>query len=1262
MSAGFVAAALARLDQSTSDGIHVLWAPPATAGFSIDGWDVQRRKSEGRKELRCQQLSAAELQTLHSILRLRISFGEIGLRQAECPGGLPEVPDQPAGETFAPKPKPAGRTAAGAPAAGAIAAIGLSTGPAKCAVYDVRLAERHRIVQVRAGLPSALAIALREGKAVDAQVLSNPSGTQTARFENRDVDQVLVYCSVLATSFEVCLEDERKPEQVEASWADAEFVVKNLQLPLRTVDQTLGSAQEEQDLARSRLFSDEEFDKESFEALADLMNAVAVDAKESAPVWYSTVTREELEDPFIEVRSWSYALALLVDPAYRRMLGFAVLDPKSKLTPGAEYDYRVTGRFYRRDVEERVHGFHAVPRGTTLPRRFALGDIALRTPFTAVVEQRPLFAADSLEASGRKGIAIEGDPGLTITFPSPVRSVVLELEPGNDLRYRATTTDYFPGLPVHGFNGQVPFEHRVTLEFADPVHAIRLEGEGFLYAIREVLSAPGDKPDDVVTRSVVVNDVKFVDSGLPKEPLELGTVNLQQPILPTPGATAPPPASLGFGLHWTPPPPTGASGPVPWPADAGAAPPFDALGFSIERKRVDTNGDYEPIDGKDSRTLAFGSRGTAPASPPLCSGADLEEAFGEDAPPASPVPAYMSLDDVLVKAGADEPPPGSLHQYRIFSLDALGRRSENARDGSVVRLEKRQPPPQPPGPPRDPDAVIPAGVRARVLQKPDPDLPPADRTLLGPSMNAVVLEWGWTQSERDRDPHAKEFRVYWQPLPPDVVSGSVTGPPTLVGALFEMPTTLDRPLAQDAMAGRYLKLPDYPFKVASHTAGQTIVLRVERSVLEPQRTPAPADFEFRPTLDGSEQRPPGWAERTAVVPITAQEAYSHVFRDRLTLDAAHARARVWVGVSAADQESYVDDSLPPAAPNGGRPGNESAIASSDAAARFLGRPDFDVPPPLPDVPEIVVDEPAGDGVLAVVDLPALLASVAIPAGHRVQLDRIALDEVVGCMGANANGTIGAKFPGGGTASYTLANPTDQADLIEQIRGGTPAAVENRFLLDFVLRFASQLEPLWLEALPAPVAFGRLTDTLAPKAGRFVHRIRIVDAAGHVSAGAAVAPQVVRVPSLRSPSPPQLSTAVLDGRQAARRGAGPGRVRRRVGAALLKRRGRGDRRQRQHPRRRAAPAAAKRPRPLPRRRAAAAARRRDAAAAVGRDRGERGDGRAARPHPVHDDRLRPRPPGRAVGRDDDARRRHVALRGPARHDDRAGAARRASPRW
>ena len=1282
MSAGFVVAAIARHDQSESDGIHLLWTPPWTAGWSIDGWDVQRRKAEGRKEPRCRQLSAAELQALHAILRLEFAFGEIRLRQADCPANLPLLPDEPADRPRPTRPAAAGggpaapsgsanaaaqppdRTAAAATAtASAFAATGISTGPRKCAAYDIRLPERHSIVQVRAGLPAGLAIALREGKAVDAQVLASPSGTQTARFENRDVDQVLLYCSVLATSLEVCLEDLRDPADEEAEWAGAEFVAKNLQLPLRTLDGSLGSSQEEADLAKSRLFSGEDFDEEAFEALADLMNGVAADAKEAAPVWSSTVTREEPGDPFVEVRSWSYALALLVDPAWRRMLGFSVRD--KDVEPGRSYDYRVTGRFARRDVEERVHGFHAVPRGTMLPRRFALGDIALRTPEPAIVEQRPEPAADTLQASGRKGIAIAGDPGLTITFSSPVRSLVFEHDGGAGLRYRATTTDYFPGLPTNTFSGVVSRDRRVTLKFADPVHAVRLAGFGFLYAIREVLSTAGTKPDDVVTRSVVLDDVPYVDAGLPAAPLDLGTVNLQQPILPGPPAGAPPPASLGFALHWTPRPPAGAPGPVPWPADAGAAPPLEALGFDIERRRVDTNGDFEPIDDADSRTLAFGSRGAAAEAPQLGAGADLELAFPENAPPTSPVPARMSLDDVLVRGdggpagtGGSGPPPGSLHQYRIFSLDALGRRSATPLDGSIVRLEKRRPPPQPPGPPRDADAVIPAGVRARVLQALDPDLAAADRTLLGTSGNAVVLEWGWTQAERDRDPHATEFRVYWQPLAPDVVEGAVTGPPALAGTLFEMPATLDRPLAQDAMAGRYVSLPDYPFKIASHTAGRMIVLRVERSVLEPQRTPGVAEFTFRPVLDGSEQRPPGWAERTAVVPITGAASYRHVFRDLLTLDAEHPRARVWAGVAAADAQSYVDDALPPAAPNGGRPGNESAIAASDAIARFLGRPLFVVAPPLPNVPEVVVDEPAGDGVLVLVDLPVLLPAVSVPAGHRVQLDRIALDDIVGCMSANADGTIGAKLPGGVTSSYTLANPTDQADLVEQIRGGTPGRVENRFLMDFVLRFGGRLEPLWLRGAaraggvrPAhrhAAAEGRAVRAPHPdrRSSRTPVRRGRDRAEGRARPVAAVA----------------VAAGALDrrdgGRPAARRRPSPRRVRHRVGAPLRNRRGRRRARQRQ-PRRRPAPAAAQRARSLPRRRAAPAPRRRDAArAVVGARRPGRGR-RAARPHPHDDAGRRPRPPHRPVGRDDDARRRHLALRGTDRRDDGPGAARRAA---
>ena len=187
------------------------------------------------------------------------------------------------------------------------------------------------------------------------------------------------------------------------------------------------------------------------------------------------------------------------------------------------------------------------------------------------------------------------------------------------------------------------------------------------------------------------------------------------------------------------------------------------------------------------------------------------------------------------------------------------------------------------------------------------------------------------------------------------------------------------------------------------------------------------------------------------------------------------------------------------------------------------------------------------------------------------------------------------------------NPDDQAALLAQIRSGTPARVEGRFLMDFLLRFAAQLEPLWPAALPAPVAFGALTDTLPPKAERYVHRIRLVDAAGHVSAGAAIAPQIVRVPSLRSPAPPRLDVPSSE----RTRSRVEARVRdafdlvvgaccsRAVEDAAVAA-------ERQPADARAAAAAAEPPRPLPERRPPPAARRRHAArpAAVLDDRAAR----------------------------------------------------------
>jgi hypothetical protein len=1100
VGAPFAAAALPRLDGSKADGIHLLWTAPAGAGYSLDGFDIQRRKASGRPKPQCYRLSGDELEILHHVLRLHTPVADIAIRQAACPVLPPGVLER----------------------------VALGTAPGvRCMAYDIRLAAGHRMVEVLVGVPAALAIALRDGKAVAARLLIAQGGVQSTRFENLDVDQVLVYCTELATSFEVCIDAPPSPEQEEEEWSGADLIAKQIQIPIRALDPNLGSQADEDALAKSRLLVDEQFDADAFHGVTELMNDAAAGG---APVSAGAVVREELDDPFIELRPWPYALALLIEPAWRRMLGFGFLDRATDLEEGAAYDYRITGRFRRRDLEQPLHGFHSVTRGTMLPTTFTLGPVALRTPAPATVQQLPEPSEDRLTATGRKGIAVSGDRCLVLSFAQPVTRVGLELAAGSSLSWEATTTEFLPGLPVTAFHADLPPAERVTIETPEPVDTITLTGSGFLFAVRELPAGSGD-PDEVLARSVVVHGVVFADTPLPEAPLVLETDNLQQPQLPLDPATGPPPApaSLGFELRWLPPAPAGTPGPMPWPPDLGAFPPFDVLGFRIERRRVDTGGPFEPLDAGPLGTLVLGSRGGAREPPPLAPGLDLEAAFPDDPAPEPPVALTMSLADVLVDAEHQGPPPGSTHQYRIFSVDALGRPSANPCVGSVARLEKHLPPPQPVGPPAPPPggAIAPSGVRARVLQALDADLADADRELLGDSDNAVVLEWGWTEAERDADPHAREFRVYWQPLAPDLVAGEVTGPPTQVGGLYELPAALDRPLAADAMRGRYLALADYPFRVAGHTAGAAIVLSVEPSALDPARVPGPAAFEFRPVLDGAEQRPPAWAERSAIVPITDADSYQHAFGDRLTVDADHRRVRVWAGVSAADDQDYVDDALDAAAPNGGRPGNESAIAAAAATARHLGRPELTVPPPLPDVPELVTVEPAGETVTVVVDLPALLAGLTVPAGHRVQLERIGLDRIVACMGANADDTISATLPDGTVTSYAQPNPDDQAALLAQIRTGTPARVEGRLLMDFLIRFGAQLEPLWVAALPDPTDFGPLTDMLPNKAERYVHRIRLADAAGHLSTGAAIPEQIVRVPSLRSPGTPQLQVPSSD---------------------------------------------------------------------------------------------------------------------------------------
>jgi hypothetical protein len=597
MSAGFVVAAVARRDGSESDGIHVLWtllrrpAGRSTAGTS-NAWARSARAA-------LPAATETELLALHKVLRLELpGFGEIRLRQADCPGGMAALPDEPVKD----RPKGAGRStpkeAAGtvkggvAKAAGIVAAaasaIGISTGPRKCAAYHVRLDTRHRIVQVRAGLPSALAIALREGKAVDALVLSHPSGTQTARFENRDVDEVLVYCSVRATSFEVCVEDARDPREEEAAWAGAEFVAKNLQLPLRTLDGSLADESNEQALAKSRLFNDEVFDPEPFKPLAALMNEVAADAKEAAPSGRAPSRARSSRTPFVSAHV-VHALALLVGPTWRRMLGFAVLDKEGGLRWGPVH-YRVTGRFL---PMSRAATASAVPRG----RRRCRGGCARASrcaPQTAS-SSGDRCSPPTPSSLGPAGIAIDGNPGLTIV-PAPVSASC-----SSSMGRVPATARRPPTLPGCRSSSRGRSRHSAACSWTSRTGpAIRLKGTGSLRPRGAVAPA---HHDDIVTRSVVLSDVSS-DAGLPP-PLELGTV---RPPAAGAAGTSAPPAALGFcctGCRRRPERAVRAVAGTPVP------PAVRVVRLQHRAPRVDTNG-----SSSRSRTRAH-SRSARGAPPPI---------------------------------------------------------------------------------------------------------------------------------------------------------------------------------------------------------------------------------------------------------------------------------------------------------------------------------------------------------------------------------------------------------------------------------------------------------------------------------------------------------------------------------------------------------------------------------------------------------------------------------------------------------------------
>lgn len=1275
MGNDIVFAGISRRDGSAGDGIHLIWSPPPSSGYSIGGFDIQRRKAQ-RTKISCYTLSEAELAQLHAHFQITIPLARIGVRRSACPTGLAKSPtgvndrisqgidfislplgradnplrrddvvfhvlDQngdptlsaeivavensqglritkrllitlPPG-TFAARllmrdedasvtieaaapdgttipatsvptkngtvvvhleaaaidrvmvqarrrgvvllgvdidlsesslsPSPGGALTTG----GLAAAPGplppniarLTTDPV-CLCYEIDFNRRQRFVQVTIRINAVLAIAMRGGKAVASRLLVHPEGVLTATFSEVAIDQVLLYVFGAAGGLTVCADVPSQPEAEDEEWRNAKLIAKGVDFPLTTLQPALGGPAGELALAKSRLLPGEAIDEAQFNDVAKLLNEVAANAARHAPVLATQLEREQVTDPFVELLPWPYGLSLAIDAAWRRVLGCGFLDPASDLELGESYDYRIVGRFRRRDVQERLYGLHDLPSGTDLPPAFHLGPVLLRPQAGAVVDLGPSASSGALQRLGRKGIRLAAAPGmesLSISFDQPISRLALEIDPEDlqTLSYEARPSEFLLGASGALFTAVLPKQPRIQLSFAEPIDRLRLKGSGFFVGVRLLDHLPGTGPDEIVTQSTVLLGLRFEVTAPPPAPLLVETENLQQPL--TGGdvlqATEQGFKEIGFRVRWAPPEDSNVGGtPLPWPGDMATLPPTIAAGFHIEHRRVDTGEPFEEMDGQAPPTLFVGNRAAPGAPPTLRTGADLAAVYTDLAGLDPPLDRLMDVEDVLVRAEVTRAPPGSVHQYRIFSVDAIGRRSTSARLGPETRLEKHRPPPRPRGPTGERPAFAPVGVSARFLQASDPDLTDADRSVLGDSTNAIVIDWGWTERERTLDPFASEFRIYYQPNPPDIVTGTFTTDAVASGTGFAIQATLNQAVTADTMRGAYLNAGGYPFKVAAHGAGSAVSVQLDAALLQPTAIPAQGTFEFLPKLNGAELRPAKWENRIAVLPITAETNYRFVMRDPVQLDAARPRMRAWVGVATADSEGYVTDEIPAAAPNGGRAGNESSIAAVAVSGRHLGRPSYIPPPPLAAVPEQVTSEPTGTAVTIVLDLDALLSAIPIPAGHNVGLERVATHDLAPLLRAGADNRIGVTFPDGSATSYTLANPQDQVDFLQQIRSGNPALIEGRFLLDLLQRFAARLTGLW-QGLGAPVPpTGQYVRTAPVKPERYFHRIRVADTADRLSSAGAILPQVVRTPSVRAPSVPDVTlsdseSAVLD---------------------------------------------------------------------------------------------------------------------------------------
>jgi hypothetical protein len=1105
---------------SKTDGFHLMWDPFVNGHLPLSGYSIWRRKSSGLKNKPvCRIIEGVSLDSLHNNFFLFLTGGDPAFQKITFRPMHPSYPDWPFPSSSS--------------------SDVLVNTPAMFA-YDVFFNSPVFNVEILATLLHEssrfiFAIAFNNQRVVSSKFFSNVASLVVS-FEEA-ADKVTIYIPGMAGSIRVCYTnpDYGKTE-------DWQLIRKDLCLPFTGFGEAVGTVQEEFELFKSRLNNDLSPGFGNFENISTLVRKVfgfvrsmllpATSALEfMRPGNNGSQLTKMNAAPFAMLQSLS------VYHDWRMGLGFGYLDQNS-LEENVAYDYKLTANFHKNSIET-IYDFHTVPLNTRVGPLFALNGIYFYVNPGTVIAGFPTTAVSST-GSFVKGIRVM--QRIHIFFPEAVTHFALYCFKGS-----GTTLS----IPGEGITLQVT--ERTEVKLGTPHDNVILLGDFVLTGIASPSLGVGTNPSEIIELAGYSFHHIFKNKERLQPPAALYARNNQSQWVPS---LKKPPEALGFILNWQHPPIDIESiDPDLWPPDCPEPPPPGILGYYKLEYRDESLSPTDPWHPYDEKTaedptgiLLPGDDYTAP-SVPVNYGADLLQIFPVKKLAGGTFTTFQLFRHFLEnREGNLIAIPGDNYKYRIWSVDLTGRISTTARESNPERLEKRQPPPAPSGltdanmsPNPDPGYVLPdfrtdlrpMHVYTRVLQASVPDLTQQERGLLGDMDHITILTWTWGDEERSLDHYVKEFRVYLRTREHGILDADFMGSTTAIDTDWNISVNLSAPVTANEFVGHYVILQQNYFRIVSHDAGSAITIRVSPPRTAASAIPQSGSFKLYRKPAGEESRPASWDQRIAVVPASDNAVYQYILEtgtlvsDPATvlglqgisyeITALGQNTRCWLGVSAADDQSYVDDQLATVTQFSPRHGNESAIVTAPVQAKFYGRPVFNPPPPLEDVDVLPLDEVNSDRLLFAANPIELMPF--LQSDDRLRIERMTGTDLLSLLHVNETSIQLSDAENPVILTDWLLNPADETELRNVFQSGNKP-VPAKFIWAISQKNELHLDNLWKLISPDPFKCSNpVKDYLPNTTERYIYRAKLVNEIDIPSESAALFPFIWRTPDKSIPSAP-----------------------------------------------------------------------------------------------------------------------------------------------